>query len=99
MNLIVFKINYLRGFIRTWNDGSPGYFRLNFAITYVSTILIGCAFKSLTNRLTDKPLECLVEGSCEVYESVRNMLHALKKESLKNAKKSDAKICKRCIAS
>ena len=41
----------------------------------------------------------MLEGSCEVYESVRNMLHALKKESLKNAKKSDAKICKRCIAS
>ena len=49
--------------------------------------MLGCAFKSLTDRLTDKPLLECVEGSCEVYESVRNMLHALKKESLKMQKK------------
>ena len=49
--------------------------------------MLGCAFKSLTDRLTDKPLLECVEGSCKVYESVRNMLHALKKDSLKMQKK------------
>ena len=49
--------------------------------------MLGCAFKSLTDRLTDKPLLECVEGSCEGVRECYKYVTRSEKRFFKNAKK------------